>query len=66
MTKKDFIIVARAIKLQVDRQREDDNAGSVEAINRVAWELCREFRGANTRFDDYKFMAACGFENDRN
>lgn len=60
MTRKDYEMVAKAIKRQVDRGILDPN--ECDILEDLALELAGEFAADNPRFDTKRFLAACGVE----
>lgn len=60
MTRKDYVLIAQAIKRAKDECLSDDTTGAVkQAARNVALSMERD----NPRFDRARFMAACGFED---
>lgn len=58
MTKKDYILIAEAIKLNADCFKSD---GSYQAtVRQVAETIARHLQRENTRFDASRFLVACG------
>ena len=64
MTKKDFIIVAAAIEHEVYgwRQVIGQKGEAIEALRSLAKEMCERFAADNPRFDETKFLTACGIQ----
>lgn len=65
MSKKDFVLIANAIKNQVDVYAgENDNiAINVRyGIERVAKSLANDLQASNPRFDYRRFLEACGIK----
>ena len=64
MTKKDYVLIARAIKNA--RERLEESTGELASghtmASFVAAELCDELRRENPRFDPYRFIMACGVD----
>jgi hypothetical protein len=58
MTRKDYVLIAEAIKAETDEWSTRDQSN---AVYFVAKRLARQFQRDNTRFDTSRFMAACGF-----
>lgn len=56
MTKKDFELVAAAVRKEVYQ------GGVSFGIRAVVSNLCANFSHANPRFNREKFIAACGIE----
>ena len=62
MTRKDYILIAEAIKRSHDGDvgnlpRDGVRTGAFEAAHFIACALLRD----NSRFDKARFMSACGF-----
>jgi hypothetical protein len=64
MTKKDYILIAAALKaaLQIDGKDEYLPAYKV-AIRRVADTLCADLARDNPRFDRERFLRAAGVQS---
>lgn len=65
MTRKDYVMIARVVKDQLDQVMtiENDQA-RVEAritLYDLADSLCGELKADNPRFETSRFMTACGF-----
>jgi len=67
MTKKDYILIAEAIRDVYDYQKESDGKGSKAlkqgAIEVTVVNIADALRHDNPRFDSRKFVKACGIEN---
>jgi hypothetical protein len=63
MTRKDFELIAKAIKSAVDYEQtfEDSNTGT-RSIAGVAFNLADALADTNDRFDRAKFLKACGVQ----
>lgn len=58
MTRKDYIIIAKAI-----RQSKDESNGAVielEAVKNTAENIASELQGDNGNFNKERFLTACG------
>lgn len=63
MTKKDYEVVARAIKLESDRVKSlggADTGFGLQVLRSLGQNLCNEMRADNERFNSDKFLTACG------
>lgn len=61
MTKKDYILIAKAVKeARDDVQNAPHNEKYI--VSTVAFALARELEKDNSRFDRQKFIEACGIE----
>ena len=58
MTRKDYELIARVFKQELDRA--DDRELAIGYIWPVASELSRALRSTNPRFDPSRFLTACG------
>lgn len=54
MTRKDYVVIAEAIKVEVQW-------GDKETARNIADFLCMVLKTDNARFDKDKFLTACGF-----
>lgn len=71
MTRKDYELIAAAIKSHVDRLRAPDRSGyavanaamglPLAAVEGTAKSVATALALDNPRFDRQRFMAACGF-----
>jgi len=59
MTRKDYELIARAIKSALEKETE--NHERQVGISRVAHILAFELENNNPRFQTSKFLKACGF-----
>lgn len=59
MSKKDYVLIANAIKEIADYKTVDVSA--MVAIEEVAKNLADTFKSQNSRFDTNRFLTACGF-----
>lgn len=66
MTKKDFELIADAIRDVYEYQKDSDGRGSKKikqgAIRAAADSLSEALARTNPRFDRARFMAACGID----
>ena len=62
MSKKDFIIIAGAIKRQMDAHPEPSTYDALvrSSLNNLANDLGAEFGKTNAMFDLHRFKVACG------
>ena len=61
MTKKDYELIAGAIRVQVNEHRAKGNKDEVQAIMGLTSYLAGRLQGENPRFDTQRFIEACGF-----
>jgi hypothetical protein len=59
MTKKDYELIARAIKSALEK--EEGNTEKQAGVSRLAHILAFELENENPRFQPSKFLKACGF-----
>lgn len=63
--KRHYVAIAMRIKDEVESTSQSDTAdievGKRSTLRHLARMLCYDFTLDNPRFDDVKFMAACGF-----
>ena len=59
MTRKDYILIANAIKAQADFCKENNEEEGLDAIKCVAQELSERLQEDNPRFSSYTFLKAC-------
>jgi hypothetical protein len=69
MSKKDYEWVAATIKEEVVlvamlTPGSEMRRSASESLQNVATKLSKKFAAANTRFDEHRFMRACGFTYD--
>ncbi len=60
MTRKDYILLAQAIKNSVHNCSNQDQELSETQITEIVSTFCFMLRQDNSRFDDSKFTRACG------
>lgn len=62
MTKKDYILIAKAIKKQRSHEMTlyEDGGSNIEVVDAVAQALAYELQLENPRFDKQRFLIACG------
>lgn len=66
MTRKHFEAVASAIRAEVDMEREEKTIvgdDHVKVLHNIARRLADQFIIDNARFDDVRFLKACGFDS---
>jgi hypothetical protein len=60
MTRKDYVLIAQAIRTQIDFsakfEEEESRAGAQNIAYDLAWKLYED----NPRFDRKRFLEACG------
>jgi hypothetical protein len=60
MTRKDYVLIAQAIKTQIELstkfEEEESRAGAKNIAYDLAWKLSED----NPRFDRARFLTACG------
>ena len=63
MTRKDYVLIADAIKTQIELstkyEEEESRAGAQNIAYDLAWKLSED----NPRFDRDRFLVACGVNN---
>lgn len=57
MSKKNYVLIAKDFKREIENSKTIE---SKKAIENLALVLCLSFRVDNTRFDDTRFLQACG------
>lgn len=65
MTRKDYIVIAKAISDAVDRLKNYgwfNNWSTVNAVNEVAWHIAMALRNDNSNFKERRFYEACGLD----
>jgi len=60
MTRKDYIIIAASIDAARMETRHDTTDEGFQAVSRIARELASALRIDNGRFDEARFLKACG------
>ena len=60
MTRKDYVLIAKAINSEVERNGGEKN-DTLVSLGSLVGTLCRELSLENPSFDRTKFMTACGF-----
>ena len=63
MTKKDYIIIAEALKNAEPTETENDSGTAVSAWVKSIIKVCQALGRQNPRFDGQKFLTACGINN---
>jgi hypothetical protein len=63
LSKKHYEAIARRIKAQLRRHEGDSFSAAAAriALNELACDLAFDFRADNSRFDEARFLKACGF-----
>ena len=56
MTKKDYVLIAEAIKYALENERND-----ISTVRSVADRIAEKLQDDNPRFDWDRFLTACGF-----
>jgi DNA-directed RNA polymerase subunit K/omega len=59
MTKKDYILIANAIRKEVERARQEKEEGVI-SLNNLLENLGEEFIKENKNFSFPRFIDACG------
>jgi hypothetical protein len=59
MTKKDYVLIAKAIK----KSKETNRTFASEQLIGLVGALCLVLKEDNYRFDANKFIEACGLDN---
>lgn len=59
MTRKDYKMIARAIRLQYNIAKMADEDAAMLRIRKIAGDMAHMFDEDNPRFDGDKFMEAC-------
>lgn len=62
MTKKDYEMIAKAIKTVVEQLKAENDYGTEYVAEEIAASLSTAFAEENPRFNIGKFMSACGLE----
>lgn len=60
MTKKDYIMLARAIKSNSDRYNKAGDTTASNILACMVQEIAGELQRDNARFNSDKFLVACG------
>ena len=60
MTRKDYEIIAEGIRLTRSKADFQGTAGDEETIQQVARTLAQLLKFNNVRFDEDRFLVACG------
>lgn len=63
MTKQHFVSIARIIKLAKKRVKLSDIACEHDSIDRLTIALAVYFKTVNAKFDEKRFLQACGIES---
>lgn len=59
MTRRDYVRIAQAINSA--RYDARDNADTCRTLHVLASRICKDEADLNPRFDEVRFMKACGF-----
>lgn len=62
MTRKDYELVARVMRSELDAARGNHEPHGIIALESAARLFARSFAALNERFDGHRFLAACGVE----
>lgn len=62
MSKKDYELIARVMRCELEAARGNDEPHGVIALESAARLFARSFAALNERFDGHRFLAACGVE----
>lgn len=60
MTRKDYELIAKALKTQIELSRRFDEADGEAAVKNIASDLAAELAKENPRFDEGRFLVAAG------
>jgi len=66
MTKKHFIAIANAFRIELDYLKcfpGDRSDAAKDHLENLARKLCTLFKQDNSRFDSERFMKACGISD---
>lgn len=69
MTKKDYVLIAQSINRSIHvtsftEKNQVRKQAKLKAYSLVAHDLSGSLKGDNPRFDQERFLAACGISND--
>ena len=64
MTRKDYVIIAKALKTQFELSHENNEDDGLCAVINVANDLATALEADNPRFDRERFLEACGVKSD--
>lgn len=60
MTRKDYQLIARALKTQMELSRTNNEEDGKFAVINIAFDLVEDLAKDNPRFDRDRFLEACG------
>ena len=60
MTRKDYVLIAKAIKTQVELSTKFEEEASLAGAQNIAYDLAWILSTDNPRFDRHRFLEACG------
>jgi hypothetical protein len=62
MSRKDYELIAAAIKEELTRWGDMTSVAEVQMARAIASRIAKAMQDENIRFDYARFMKACGFE----
>jgi len=66
MTRKDYIVIANAIRTQIELSKKYEEEESRAGAQNIAYDLAWKLSEDNPRFNRHRFLAACGvYEEER-
>jgi hypothetical protein len=60
MTRKDYELIAKALKTQIEISRTYNEKDGELAVSNIAYDLVKDLATENPRFDKDRFLVACG------
>jgi hypothetical protein len=63
MTRKDYVIIANAIRTQIELSKKYEEEESRAGAQNIAYDLAWKLSEDNPRFDRHRFLVACGIDN---
>jgi hypothetical protein len=63
MTRKDYVIIANAIRTQIEMSKKYEEEESRAGAQNIAYDLAWKLSEDNPRFDRHRFLVACGIDN---
>lgn len=60
MTRKDYELIAKALKTQIEISRTYNEEDGEFAVTNIAFDLVTDLAKDNPRFDRDRFLKACG------
>jgi len=60
MTRKDYVLIAQAIKTQIELSDKFEEGESRAGAQNIAYDLAWKLYEDNPRFDRARFLEACG------